>query len=220
MASRKERKEQLRAERLEAERRSREAAARRRLLTYGGGALAAATLVAVIVIVASGGGGSSSSAGTSHSGAAFGPHYDRLQDRIAAANASTMAAPASSIHIHPQVSVYVNGKQVEIPANIGIDPDQPPTAMAGLHTHDSSGVIHDEGMPPGATLGQFFEIWGVPFSKTQLGPYKAGGVKVVRMWVDGEPSTAYGDLELEDGQRIVVAYGPKDATPPATVEGG
>ena len=39
-----------------------------------------------------------------------------------------------------------------------------------------------------ATLGQFFEVWGVPFSKTQLGPYHARGGKVMRMWVDGKPS--------------------------------
>ena len=27
------------------------------------------------------------------------------------------------------------------------------------------------------------------------------------MWVDGEPSTAFDQLELSDGQEIVVAYG-------------
>lgn len=169
----------------------------------------------MVVVVAGSGGQSSSSTG----GPAFGPHYDGLQDRLVAAKASTMAEPASSIHIHPVLAVYANGKKTEVPANIGIDPDQPPTAMAGFHTHDSSGTIHDEGMPPGATLEQFFEIWGVPFSKSELGPYKASGDKVVRMWVDGKPSTAYGALELEDGQQIVVAYGPKDAPPPAAVEG-
>jgi hypothetical protein len=155
MASRKEQKERLRRERLEAERRSGEAARRRQWTIYGVGA--------------------------------------------------------------PRLSVYANGKQIEVPANIGIDPDQPPIAMAGLHTHDESGTIHDEGMPQGATLGQFFEIWGVPFSKTELGPYKASGRKVVRMWVGGKPSSAYGDLQLEDGQRIVVAYGPDSVGPPPEV---
>jgi hypothetical protein len=214
MASRKEQKEQLRAERLEAERRSHEATRRRLLLTYGvGGVLAVAAIAAVVVLAASGGGSSSSA-----SGADFGPHYDGLQDRIVAAKASTMAEPASSIHIHPQLSVYANGEKIEVPANIGIDPGLPPTAMAGLHTHDESGTIHDEGMPEGATLAQFFEIWGVSFSKSELGPYRAGGGKVVRMWVDGTPSTAYGDLTLEDGQQIVVAYGPKGAAPPSAVE--
>jgi hypothetical protein len=218
MASRKEQKERLRKERLEAERRSGEAARRRQWTIYGvGGVLAAAALVAVVIAASSGGGSPSAS---SSSAASFGPHYDGLQDRIVSAKASTMAEPASSIHIHPQLSVYANGKQIEVPANIGIDPDQPPTAMAGLHTHDESGTIHDEGMPEGATLGQFFEIWGVPFSKAELGPYKASGGKVIRMWVDGKPSTAYGDLQLEDGQQIVVDYGPKNAPPPPVAQNG
>jgi hypothetical protein len=218
MASRKEQKEELRAERVEAERRSREATRRRQWITYGVGGVVAAAVIAAIVIVAASGGGSSSSSGTGGA-AAFGPHNDGQQDRIVAAKASTMAEPASTVHIHPQLSVYANGKNIEVPANIGIDPGQPPSAMAGLHTHDASGTIHDEGMPPGATLSEFFEIWGVPFSKTELGPYKASGGNAVRMWVDGKPSQAYGDLELEDGQQIVVAYGPKDAPPPPSVEG-
>lgn len=35
------------------------------------------------------------------------------------------------------------------------------------------------------------------------------------MWVDGEPSDAYGELELADGQQIVVAYGTDDQLPAA-----
>src|SRR6266511_2046833 len=100
MASRKEQKEKLRKERLEAERHSREEARRRLWITYGLGAVVAVAVIAAVVIVAASGGGSSSSS-SSTSVAAFGPHYDRLQDRIVAANASTMAEPASSIHIHP-----------------------------------------------------------------------------------------------------------------------
>src|SRR6266508_3634327 len=204
MAGKKNR-EQLRKDRQEAESRAREAARRRLWAGYGvAGLLAAAVVAGIVVVVASGGGSSG------ETGGAFGTHYQGLDQRRIAAKASTMGEPASATHIHPHLAVFVDAKPVEVPANIGIDPNQPPTAMAGLHTHDASGTIHDEGMPPGATLGQFFEIWGVPFSKTELGPYKASSGKVVRMWVDGKPSQAYGDRKLEDGQQIVVAYGPKD----------
>lgn len=41
--------------------------------------------------------------------------------------------------------------------------------MAGLHTHDGSGKLHAEGLER-ATLGEFFSIWGVAFSKDRLGP--------------------------------------------------
>lgn len=196
-------------------RRAREAARRRLWAGYSvAGLLGAAVIAGVVVVLASGGGSSSGS-----SGGAFGPHYDGLQQRIAAADVSTMAQPASSIHIHPRLAVFANGKQIDVPANVGIEPAQPPSAMAGLHTHDTSGTIHDEGMPPGATLGQFFEIWGVPFSRTELGPHHARGDTVVRVWVDGKPSRAYGNLRLADGQQIVVAYGPRSDPPPPPVGG-
>lgn len=34
------------------------------------------------------------------------------------------------------------------------------------------------------------------------------------MWVDGQPSRAFGDLRLEDGQEIVIAYGSDRDLPP------
>lgn len=68
-----------------------------------------------------------------------------------------------------------------------------------------------------ATLGQFFEVWGVPFSKTQLGPYHARGGKVMRMWVDGKPSKEFRELQLRDNQDVVVALGEKRTAPPPGV---
>jgi hypothetical protein len=181
---------------------------------YGGyavaGVLVAAILAGVVVVVASSGGSSTPAA----SGGPFGQHYAGLQGREAAAKVpSMMDTMGSSSHFHPHLTVYVNGKRVPIPANIGIDPSQPPMQMAGLHTHDSSGTIHDEGMHS-SRLGQFFAVWGVPFSPQRLGPNRAGGSKTVSMWVDGRRSNAFGNLALRDGQQIVVSYGDKAAPPP------
>ena len=81
----------------------------------------------------------------------------------------------------------MRGEPIAVPANIGIDPTQPPELMAGLHTHDATGTIHNEA-GTGSTLGQFFEVWGVEFTPTRLGPYEASGKERVRMWVDDEPS--------------------------------
>jgi hypothetical protein len=62
MATRKEEKERLRAQRLEAERREATAARKRLLLGYGvAGVLTAAVLAGIVVVIASGGGGSSDS---------------------------------------------------------------------------------------------------------------------------------------------------------------
>jgi hypothetical protein len=106
----------------------------------------------------------------------------------------------------------VNGKEVDVPPNIGISPENPPSEMAGLHTHDSSGTIHNEA-GTSAKLRQFFAVWGVPFAARQLGPHRATKSKKVRMWVDGQPSREYGELQLKDGQEIVVAYGKKSDMP-------
>lgn len=166
-------------------------------------------LIAGIVALAIGGSDSSSPAVAE---ASFGPHYDGLEERRLAAGVPTMAEGGGS-HFHPLLAVYVNGKRVTVPANIGIDPAKPPTEMAGLHTHDETGTIHNEA-GSGAALGDFFAVWGVPFDSRRLGPHRAGGGKVVRMWVDGMPSRRFGELRLEDEQQIVVAFGPRSAPPP------
>lgn len=208
MATRQQEKERLRQHREQAER---EAAVetRRRLVAgyFVAGLLAVAIVAAIVVVVANSGGGSSASEST------FGTHYSGLDARRIQAGVTTMSTANSPTHIHPSLAVYVNGKQVTVPVNIGIDPAASPNEMAGLHTHDSKGTIHDEGMAA-AKLGQFFAIWGVPFSRTELGSDKATGAKTVRMWVDGKPSQAYGDLVLKDGQQVVVSYGDKDSPPP------
>jgi hypothetical protein len=138
--------------------------------------------------------------------APFGQHYDGLVQRRKAANVPTMMETMNSpVHLHPVLKVLVDGREVPVPANIGIDPLEDGMQMAGLHTHDTTGTIHVEGVR-GARLGQFFAVWGVPFSARQLGPYHASAGKSVRMWVDGKASDAYGALELADGQRIVVSF--------------
>jgi hypothetical protein len=140
--------------------------------------------------------------------APFGQHYSGLVQRRKAAKVPTMMETMNSpVHLHPVLKVLVDGREVPVPANIGIDPLADGMQMAGLHTHDTTGTIHVEGVR-GARLGQFFAVWGVPFSARQLGPYHASAGKSVRMWVDGKASDAYGALELADGQRIVVSFGP------------
>lgn len=173
------------------------------------GFLLVAVVAAIALVAASGDEGSSEP-----TAGAFGTHFDGLEERRLAAGVPTMSDPsAGGAHIHPRLSVYLQGEQVPLPVNIGIDPARPPDQMAGLHTHDQSGVVHVENAVD-PTLGQFFEIWGVPFSPTQLGPHEAKGSERVRMWVDGEPSTEFGDLVLEDGQEVVVAFGAEADIPP------
>jgi hypothetical protein len=210
MANKTEKRERRRQERLEAEQDAAAKERRRRVIgAITAGVLLAATVGAVIVAASSGGGESSASTEGD-----FGTHWNGLEERRLEAGVPTMSdTSAGGAHIHPQLAVYADGEQVPLPVNIGIDPANPPEMMAGLHTHDSSGVIHVENAAE-PTLGQFFEIWGVPFSRDQLGPYQSSGSDSVRMWVDGEPSREFGDLVLADGQEVVVAYGSPREMPP------
>jgi len=97
----------------------------------------------------------------------FGPHYATLDQRREAAHIPTMMKTMNSpVHFHAHLTLWMNGKRVPIPAGIGIDPTQDAMQMAGLHTHDSSGTIHVEGVE-GSTLGQFFAIWGLPHGRTR-----------------------------------------------------
>ncbi|MEV4418561.1 hypothetical protein AB0L40_01130 [Patulibacter sp. NPDC049589] len=147
--------------------------------------------------------------------AGLGTNYDGLVQRRIAAGVVTMGTAQSSAHIHPQLSLFIDGKPVQVPANIGVDPNASGDDMAALHTHTPDGLIHDEGQGNG-TLGQFFAIWGVALSADRLGSYRTGGGKQVQMWVDGKPTRAFGGLRLQDEQKIVLSYGRPTANPPGT----
>lgn len=116
-------------------------------------------------------------------------------------------------HIHPQLTVYVDGDQVKVPANIGID--QEDGLISALHTHDDSGEIHVEA-PERAdfTLGQLFTEWDVELTDTCIAdhcPDEANGFVV---YVDGEPVDGDpNDIVFEDEQEIIVWHGPKDVKP-------
>ena len=98
-------------------------------------------------------------------------------------------------HNHAHLAIFVNGKQRQVPYGIGIGPplrgQNAPvggfvtggSCFAWLHTHTGDGIIHMEA-PKQITfnLGQFFDIWGVKLSATQVGPARG---KVTTL-VDGK----------------------------------
>lgn len=130
-------------------------------------------------------------------------------------------------HIHPKLSLYVDGRFTEIPANIGIDPslyknhtldtygmkmpDMPSMpVMYPTHTHDTSGTIHVEStVTRDYTVGDFLNVWGMDFSG-----------RIVKMTVDGEPvydteitvgdktfRSDYRNHVFKDGERIKLEVG-------------
>jgi len=112
---------------------------------------------------------------------------------------SSTAASADNkpmvMHIHPELSIVVDGKPLTIPANIGMSaslyknhtldvygmkmPNMPSMpVMYPTHTHDTSGKIHVESNEKrDYTIGDFLSVWGMDFSG-----------KTVKMTVDGQPA--------------------------------
>ena len=123
-----------------------------------------------------------------------------------------------AMHIHPHLTIQVNGAPQVIPEGIGLGPN----GDLPLHTHDATGLIHVES-PVVRTfrLDDFFTIWGEPFSSQQILGYHADATHAISMTVDGQPSTAFGSQVLTDGENIVISYGPATLTaapsaPPST----
>lgn len=108
------------------------------------------------------------------------------------------------MHIHPKLSMTVDGKDTPVPKNIGIDSslwkdrslDQyGMQGMSSLHTHDASGTIHVESNEQrDYTLGNFLDVWGMNFDG-----------KTVKMTVSGTPlpaDTNYRSHVFKDGEQI------------------
>lgn len=121
------------------------------------------------------------------------------------------------LHVHAQLSLFVNGVQIAIPRNVGIVGAITGVCLYWIHTHDNSGVIHLEAgsaIPPNGgnyTLRNFFDIWGEPLSRAQVGPFKGP----VTAFVNG--SQYNGDLAtipLRAHQQIMLEVGKPVVPPP------
>ena len=163
-----------------------------------------AFVVALIATVASG------NEGVQATKPPWPPEYEHLEQRLEALNFPPVGD--ESYHIHALLHVYVDGQPVTVPANIGLDSAQ--GIEASMHTHDTSGVIHMEAAHSYPfTLGDFFRVWGVKFSSTQLGAYTNSGSKTVQVYVNGHRIDDPASYVLKAHDNIVVAYGKPDSFP-------
>ena len=108
-------------------------------------------------------------------------------------------------HYHPRLQIVIDGKQVPVPAGIGVDPAT--GAMSALHTHETDGTIHIEADAAGETftLGQLFTEWGIKLTRSQIGGVRTtnDGQLVVTSngkRISGDPR----DVRLEPEQKIVL----------------
>ena len=122
------------------------------------------------------------------------------------------------IHWHPKLSIYIKGQKQEIPADIGIGKQYASSkwydsmmSMTDFHTHDNSGTLHWEVMDgpvtrDHVTLKAFFDVWGKPFSSTQILDAKNGPNGTVRMTVNGQQNTEFENYQVKDKDDIVIRY--------------
>jgi hypothetical protein len=135
----------------------------------------------------------------------------------------------STFHIHTHLSIFdPTGTQIMVPWGVGLvppwtfdrDSDEIATAMCGynLHTHDRSGVIHDEAKTDlNLTLGQFFDVWGMPLSTTNVAGYT--GTVWVKIVVPGNNMPWSNTIDprtilLSDDEQVTLAVGSKVMNPP------
>lgn len=120
------------------------------------------------------------------------------------------------MHVH--LTIEIQGETQEIPSDIGIGQEYSESPyydsgmqMTSIHTHDASGTIHWEimGRPPKEgelQLGAFFDIWGKPFSETQILDYRNDEQNIVTMTVNDASNDDYATYQVSDGDEVVIRY--------------
>lgn len=106
-------------------------------------------------------------------------------------------------HYHPHLRIVIDGREVQVPANIGVDPSS--GAMSALHTHEPDGTVHIEAHTVGQvfTLGQLFIQWGVELTPTQIGGVQATDGRRLSVTSNGVPVTGSPmELQFRPAQRI------------------
>jgi len=124
--------------------------------------------------------------------------------RVAAAGLD-LGPMGTAEHYHPHLRIVIDGAEVPVPPNIGVDPSS--GAMSALHTHEGDGTIHIEADSVGEvfTLGQFFTQWGVALTRQQIGGFRAKPGERVQLTSNGAKVTGDpANLRLEPNQQIVL----------------
>jgi hypothetical protein len=113
------------------------------------------------------------------------------------------------------LSIFVDGQQIALPGMVGIERDASNNLVCvyNVHTHtgDHSGRIHTEGPTQTTyTLGQFFQIWGMPLQTDNVAGITSAELTAVYIIendtvtaFDGDPAT----IELTNRRHIALVLG-------------
>jgi hypothetical protein len=214
--NRKARKEEARLERERIQRRM----SRRRRLGQASIGIVSAALIAVVVLLVTTGGSTPAKPplpGLLTSAAPWPANSTDLRERLRLIGLPALGQTMTAQHTHEHLDIYVDGKKVQVPPDIGIGS----TFLSPIHTHDpavtttsDSATIHVEAPSQKTyTLGQFFDVWGVRLTPTCLGGYCSGGGKSLQAFVNGKLVTDPRAIPLKEHEEIVLAYGTPSEVP-------
>src|SRR6266567_1704009 len=127
-------------------------------------------------------------------------------------------AAQNAYHIHIHLTIYINGKRVTIPKNIGIATDG--SCFYWLHTHSSDGIIHIEAPQKQSNLAldDFLTIWHDRFANLNFPPemLQTTGWKI---WINGKlfsgvvTSPLQTEVPMNSHDIITLEYGSPNPKP-------
>ncbi len=135
------------------------------------------------------------------------PEINNLKTRLQKIGLPALSQEGTALHTHQHLDIFINGQQIAIPANTGIDDAK--GFISPIHTHEETGIIHVESpVAQKFYLGQFFDIWGLRLTSECVGGYCNNNDQVLKVFVNG--TLFAGDprlIELQAHQEIAVTYG-------------
>jgi hypothetical protein len=152
--------------------------------------------------------------------ALFGGLSPSTNDGVSTTGSSQLAPPIGNVqcnvneqlafHIHAHLSMYIDGQNVPLPAQIGITN----TCFYWLHTHDTSGIIHMESpIQTTFTLGTFLQLWRQQFSQLQY-QNQLSSTDGWKIYIDGKPYNGdFNKIELKSHELITLAYNSPNINP-------
>jgi hypothetical protein len=133
-------------------------------------------------------------------------------------NGISCDAGQDAYHIHTHLTIYINGKRVTIPQNIGIASDG--SCFYWMHTHTDDGIIHIEAPQKlhNLALDDFLTIWHDGFTNLNFPPEltQSTGWKI---YVNGQPfadivtSPLTTEVQLATHDIVTLEYGTPDPKP-------
>jgi len=113
------------------------------------------------------------------------------------------------VHIHQHIGLYDRGREIKVPAGIGIPSGA--NCLYWVHTHSADGLIHNESpIRRVFTLGNFFDIWGGELNWYVAGPVRAvrGHKLIIQVNGHGYKGKNPRDIRLTNHEEIVIQSGP------------